>query len=79
MTHKHLCDCQVCMEGVSWYAALLWSNVGSHLFSYMYYSFYYGVCMFVLAGSTYIACDWDQEVKEQCYNEEKSKVHMHAV
>ncbi|XP_064398355.1 ubiquitin carboxyl-terminal hydrolase 15-like isoform X3 [Halichondria panicea] len=26
-----------------------------------------------LSGSTYIACDWDQEVKEQCYNEEKSK------
>ncbi len=35
--------------------------------------------MCVLVGSTYIACDWDQEVKEQCYNEEKSKVHMHAV
>ena len=26
-------------------------------------------------GSTYIACDWEEEVREKCYNEDMSKVH----
>ncbi|XP_064399096.1 ubiquitin carboxyl-terminal hydrolase 4-like [Halichondria panicea] len=27
----------------------------------------------LLSGSTYIACDWEEEVREKCYNEDMSK------
>ena len=34
------------------------------------------VCVCVCTGSTYIACDWDAEVKEKCYDEEAIKVKL---
>ena len=34
------------------------------------------MCVCVCTGSTYIACDWDAEVKEKCYDEEAIKVKL---